>query len=130
MNEHKGSSKQRKNKYDNKFSRKNIDTLLSKITNEQLRQRFMLSQITSRTFVHVDDVLYSHSSIFIGGIAIKIISFTSILYNFKISGRYNKLSRELSQTPWFINGEKKVETSVQDLLCNPIAKAVKAECMF
>jgi tRNA pseudouridine synthase 10 len=91
----------------------------------------MISQITSRTFVHVDDVLCSHSSIFIGGIAIKIIqSFTTILYNFKISGRYNKLSRELSQTPWFINGEKKVETSVQDLLCNPIAEAVKAECMF
>lgn len=52
------------------------------------------------------------------------------LYNFKISGRYNKLSRKLSQTPWFINGEKKVETSVQDLLCNPIAEMVKAECMF
>jgi len=72
MNEHK-DNKQRKNKYDNKFSRKNIETLLSKITNEQLRQRFMLSQITLRTFVHVDDVLCSHSSIFIGGIAIKII---------------------------------------------------------
>jgi len=48
---------------------------------------------------------------------------------FKFSGRYNKFSRELSQTPWFINGEKKGETSVQDLLCNPIAETVKAECM-
>ncbi|RLU19068.1 hypothetical protein DMN91_009426 [Ooceraea biroi] len=110
MDKHKGcSNKQRRSKHnDNKFSRKNIETLLSEMTDEQLRQRFALSQIASRTFVRVDTVLCSHSSIFIGG-------------------RYNKLSRELSQTPWFVNGEKKVETSVQDLLCNPIAEAVKAE---
>lgn len=44
------------------------------------------------------------------------------------SGRYNKLSRELSQTPWFINGEKKMQTSVQDILCNPIADIMKAQC--
>lgn len=44
------------------------------------------------------------------------------------SGRYNKLSRELSQTPWFINGEKKMQTSVQDILCNPIADVMKAQC--
>lgn len=44
------------------------------------------------------------------------------------SGRYNKLSRELSQTPWFINGEKKMQTSVQDILCNPIADVTKAQC--
>lgn len=43
-------------------------------------------------------------------------------------GRYNKLSRELSQTPWFINGEKKMQTSVQDILCNPIAEVIRAQC--
>ncbi|EFN79605.1 Putative tRNA pseudouridine synthase Pus10, partial [Harpegnathos saltator] len=93
---------------DNIFSRKNIDTLLNEITDEQLLQQFTISQIVPQTFIRVDNVLCSHSSIFIGG-------------------RYNKLSRELSQTPWFVNGEKKVETSVQDLLCNSIAETVKAE---
>ncbi|XP_012234833.1 tRNA pseudouridine synthase Pus10 isoform X2 [Linepithema humile] len=109
INKHKGSNKQTKRKCnDNIFSRKNLETLLSEITDEQFIDYFKISQIISKTFVHVNDVLCSHSSIFIGG-------------------RYNKFSRELSQTPWFINGEKKVETSVQDLLCNSIAETVKAE---
>ncbi|XP_018303046.1 putative tRNA pseudouridine synthase Pus10 isoform X2 [Mycetomoellerius zeteki] len=110
INEHKrGDNKRKKRKCnDNKFSRKDVDTLLIEMTDEQLIQHFTISQIIPKTFVHVNDVLCSHSSIFIGG-------------------RYNKLSRKLSQTPWFINGEKKVETSVQDLLCNPIAEMVKAE---
>lgn len=111
MNKHKGDNvRQKKRKYNNKFSRKDVDTLLSEMTDEQLTRHFTISQIAPKMFVHVNDILCSHSSIFIGG-------------------RYNKLSRKLSQTPWFINGEKKVETSVQDLLCNPIAEIVKAESM-
>ncbi|XP_011692515.1 PREDICTED: putative tRNA pseudouridine synthase Pus10 [Wasmannia auropunctata] len=110
INEHKaGGNKQKKRKCnDNKFSRKNVDTLLVEMTDERLMRHFTISQIAPKTFVRIDDVLCSHSSVFIGG-------------------RYNKLSRKLSQTPWLINGEKKVETSVQDLLCNPIAEIVKAE---
>ncbi|XP_029162218.1 putative tRNA pseudouridine synthase Pus10 isoform X2 [Nylanderia fulva] len=104
-----GNNKQKKRKYnDNIFSKRNIETLLTETTDEQLVQHFTLSQILSETFVSVENILCSHSSIFIGGC-------------------YNKFSRKLSQTPWFINGEKKVDTSVQDLLCNPIAETVKAE---
>ncbi|KYM97355.1 PREDICTED: putative tRNA pseudouridine synthase Pus10 [Cyphomyrmex costatus] len=110
INKHKGdNNKQKRKKCNyNKFSRKNVDTLLMEITDEQLMQHFTISQIVPKTHVYVDEILCSHNSIFIGG-------------------RYNKFSRKLSQTPWFINGEKKVETSVQDLLCNPIAEMVKAE---
>ncbi|XP_032679813.1 putative tRNA pseudouridine synthase Pus10 [Odontomachus brunneus] len=105
---HKNDKNKRKRKGNgNEFSRKSIETLLSEITDEQLLQHFTISQIMPQTFVRVENILCSHSSIFVGG-------------------RYNKLSRELSQTPWFVNGEKKVETSVQDLLCNSIAEAVKA----
>ncbi|XP_072751987.1 tRNA pseudouridine synthase Pus10 [Anoplolepis gracilipes] len=110
MNKYKeGNKKQKKRKWnDNTFSRKNIETLLIKTTDEQLLQHFTISQIVSKMFVSVDNILCSHSSIFIGGC-------------------YNKFSRKLSQTPWFINGEKKVDTSVQDLLCNLIAETMKAE---
>lgn len=41
-----------------------------------------------------------------------------------------KLSRKLSQTPWFVNGQKKMETSVQDILCNLIVNYTRAECKF
>lgn len=146
MNKHKeGNNKQKKRKFnDNIFSRKSIETLLLETTDEQLIQHFKISQIVSKMFVSVDNILCSHSSIFIGGInIIKIIELfinnnigiiigitLNFLHSFLISGCYNKFSRKLSQTPWFINGEKKVETSVQDLLCNLIAETTKAECMI
>ncbi|XP_017890475.1 putative tRNA pseudouridine synthase Pus10 [Ceratina calcarata] len=93
---------------DNRFSRKSMDALMTKVTDNEFSECFASSSFETVENVKVDNIIYSHSSIFIGG-------------------RYNKLSRELSQTPWFINGEKKMQTSVQDILCNPIAEAVKAE---
>lgn len=70
MNKHKGgNNKQKKRKCsDNKFSRKNVETLLIQMTDEQLTQHFTISQIVPETFVHVDDILCSHTSVFIGGI--------------------------------------------------------------
>ncbi|KAK8747029.1 hypothetical protein OTU49_016951 [Cherax quadricarinatus] len=44
-----------------------------------------------------------------------------------MAGRYNKYSRDLPQTPWFVEGERKLESSVQELLCQPLNKAVCAE---
>jgi len=38
------------------------------MTDEQLIQHFTISQITPKTFVYVDNILCSHSSVFIGGI--------------------------------------------------------------
>lgn len=69
MNKYKEGNKQKKRKCnDNIFSRKNIETLLTETVDEQLVQHFTLSQIVSKTFVSVDNILCSHSSIFIGGI--------------------------------------------------------------
>jgi len=69
MNKHKGGNdKQKKRKCnDNKFSRKDVDNLLSEMTDEQLTRHFTISQIVPKTFVCVDDILCSHSSVFIGG---------------------------------------------------------------
>ncbi|CAL7940903.1 unnamed protein product [Xylocopa violacea] len=101
----------RKRKYnDNRYSRKSIETLMAKITDEEFSQCFTALSFETADSIEVGSIVCSHSSIFIGG-------------------RYNKLSRELSQTPWFINGEKKMQTSVQDILCNPIAQVVKAQCI-
>ena len=41
-----------------------------------------------------------------------------------IAGRYNKYSRTLSQTPWFVDGGRKGETSVQELICDPLQSVV------
>ncbi|XP_076168468.1 pseudouridine synthase 10 [Ptiloglossa arizonensis] len=93
---------------DNRFSRKSIETLMMSITDEEFTQCFKAFSFETTASVNVESIVCSHSSIFVGG-------------------RYNKLSRELSQTPWFINGEKKMQTSVQDILCNPIAEVIRAQ---
>eukprot|EP00794_Sanderia_malayensis_P019836 gene19836-21778_t len=44
-----------------------------------------------------------------------------------VGGRYNKYSRELSQTPWFIDGVRKTETSLQELACQKIQEYFAAD---
>jgi tRNA pseudouridine synthase 10 len=43
-------------------------------------------------------------------------------------GRYNKYSRTLSQTPWIIDGIRKADESVEELIALPISKLVKSKC--
>lgn len=42
-------------------------------------------------------------------------------------GRYNKFSRTLSQTPWVIDGERRMESSVQEIISESLQTASKAE---
>ncbi|XP_013391682.1 putative tRNA pseudouridine synthase Pus10 [Lingula anatina] len=44
-----------------------------------------------------------------------------------LAGRYNKFSRHLSQTPWVIEGERKMESSVQELIGTLIQEKIKAD---
>ncbi|KAK2720039.1 tRNA pseudouridine synthase Pus10-like [Artemia franciscana] len=44
-----------------------------------------------------------------------------------IAGRYNKYSRNLSQTPWTIDGVRKSDLSVDELLSGPIKSVFRAE---
>ena len=39
-----------------------------------------------------------------------------------IAGRYNKYSRSLSQTPWMVDGIKKTDSSVQELICGELCQ--------
>jgi len=48
-----------------------------------------------------------------------------------LSGRYVKMSRRLPQSPWFINGERKGESSVEELITGPAARLFGAsDCKF
>ena len=44
-----------------------------------------------------------------------------------LAGRYNKYSRNISQTPWLIDGKKKVTNSVEDFIKEPILQAIPAQ---
>jgi tRNA pseudouridine synthase 10 len=43
-----------------------------------------------------------------------------------IGGRYKKLSRDLPQTPWIIEGERIMQSSVEELIIDPIKPFLKA----
>ncbi|VDM30684.1 unnamed protein product [Hydatigera taeniaeformis] len=47
-----------------------------------------------------------------------------------ITGRYVKLSRILPQTPWFIDGERKLDSSVEELIAAPIIAAFGPHTTF
>ena len=42
-----------------------------------------------------------------------------------IGGRYNKYSRSLPQTPWVVDGIKKAESSVQELICDQLSQLTR-----
>lgn len=41
-----------------------------------------------------------------------------------LAGRYNKYSRTLPQTPWIVEGVKKADSSVQELICSKVQELV------
>ncbi|XP_032538935.1 putative tRNA pseudouridine synthase Pus10 isoform X2 [Chiroxiphia lanceolata] len=44
-----------------------------------------------------------------------------------VNGRYNKYSRNLPQTPWIIDGERKLESSVEELISEHLMAEFKAD---
>ncbi|NXH62146.1 PUS10 synthase, partial [Rhabdornis inornatus] len=44
-----------------------------------------------------------------------------------VAGRYNKYSRNLPQTPWIIDGERKLESSVEELISEHLMAEFKAD---
>ncbi|XP_061626147.1 putative tRNA pseudouridine synthase Pus10 isoform X1 [Phyllopteryx taeniolatus] len=43
-----------------------------------------------------------------------------------VAGRYNKFCRSLPQTPWLIDGERRMESSVEELIATPVLAAFRA----
>uniref|UniRef100_A0A7N5ZXQ1 tRNA pseudouridine synthase Pus10 n=1 Tax=Anabas testudineus TaxID=64144 RepID=A0A7N5ZXQ1_ANATE len=44
-----------------------------------------------------------------------------------VAGRYNKFCRSLPQTPWVIDGERRMESSVEELIAAPVLSAFRAD---
>nr|XP_020480857.1 putative tRNA pseudouridine synthase Pus10 isoform X1 [Monopterus albus]XP_020480859.1 putative tRNA pseudouridine synthase Pus10 isoform X1 [Monopterus albus]XP_020480860.1 putative tRNA pseudouridine synthase Pus10 isoform X1 [Monopterus albus] len=44
-----------------------------------------------------------------------------------VAGRYNKFCRSLPQTPWVIDGERRMESSVEELIAAPLLAAFRAD---
>uniref|UniRef100_S4RJC3 tRNA pseudouridine(55) synthase n=1 Tax=Petromyzon marinus TaxID=7757 RepID=S4RJC3_PETMA len=89
------------------FSRAAVSKALEKIPDNQFRRNFPWPlPPPSRTCV-CTDIACTHGPVF-------------------VAGRYNKYSRTLPQTPWVIDGERKMESSVEELIANILVLAFNA----
>ncbi|XP_046383655.1 tRNA pseudouridine synthase Pus10 [Ischnura elegans] len=104
---------ERRSKYPHKyggevFTRKSVEAALADTSQELFQQYYPCPPETPLVPAGYAPVSCYHNSLF-------------------VAGRYNKYSRILSQTPWVIDGERRVESSVQELISEIIVKAFKAQ---
>lgn len=88
------------------LTRKNVESILLEADFELFSGNYSVPPEIPKSFIKFSTVECMHDSIF-------------------IAGRYNKLSRNLSQTPWMINGERRMETSVEEIIEKPVSEAIQ-----
>ncbi|CAF1058271.1 unnamed protein product [Rotaria sordida] len=89
--------------------------------NEAFTRQSVTSILNDLTF---DDFEKYYKPAIDGQISCTILAQHDSIY---VAGRYNKYSRTLSQTPWIIDGVRKADTSVEELIALPISKLVTAK---
>ncbi|CAH2253603.1 tRNA pseudouridine synthase Pus10 isoform X1 [Pelobates cultripes] len=90
------------------FTRMAVVKALDKIKEDDFHASFSYPPQCPGTVCEVVDIQCSHASLF-------------------VAGRYNKYSRNLPQTPWVIDGERKMESSVEELITEHLMAVFKAE---
>uniref|UniRef100_A0A671L4J3 tRNA pseudouridine synthase Pus10 n=1 Tax=Sinocyclocheilus anshuiensis TaxID=1608454 RepID=A0A671L4J3_9TELE len=87
------------------FTRMAVVKALEKISEEK---HYVCPPKTANTRCTALDTTCLHTSIF-------------------IAGRYSKFSRELPQTPWVIDGERRMHGSVEELIAAPLLSSFRAD---
>ncbi|XP_023367872.1 putative tRNA pseudouridine synthase Pus10 [Otolemur garnettii] len=90
------------------FTRMAVMKALNKIKEEDFRKQFPCPPNSPKAVCTVLEIECAHGAVF-------------------VAGRYNKYSRNLPQTPWIIDGERKLESSVEELISHHLLTVFKAE---
>ncbi|KAG8231956.1 hypothetical protein J437_LFUL008876 [Ladona fulva] len=90
------------------YTRKAVDSVFQNTTYEQFQPFYPCPPEIPTNSAQYSQTTCYHNSIY-------------------VAGRYNKFSRVLSQTPWVIDGERRVESSVQELICTCLIRESKAQ---
>lgn len=98
--------KQKGHKSSQTLTISNVENAIECCTYEQLDKLGMLPSQTTYTHQCDTTVTFTHEPLF-------------------VAGRYNKYSRTLSQTPWILDGVRKAESSVQDLICEHLINVIR-----
>lgn len=89
------------------FTRMAVVKALEKISEAKFLKHFPSPPTAPSSSCESRDVQCLHTSVF-------------------IAGRYNKFCRSLPQTPWLIGGERRMESSVEELIAGPILDSFRA----
>ncbi|ROL52053.1 putative tRNA pseudouridine synthase Pus10 [Anabarilius grahami] len=90
------------------FTRMAVVKALEKISDEKFSKHYPCPPKKPNTGCTALDTTCLHTSVF-------------------IAGRYNKFSRELPQTPWVIDGERRMDGSVEELIAAPLLSSFRAD---
>ncbi|KAM8842111.1 tRNA pseudouridine synthase Pus10 [Synchiropus picturatus] len=90
------------------FTRMAVVKALEKITDSRFLRHFPAPPPRPTSSCSAQDVQCLHTSVY-------------------IAGRYNKFCRSLPQTPWLINGERRMESSVEELISAPVLEAFRPD---
>ncbi|XP_039743002.1 tRNA pseudouridine synthase Pus10 isoform X1 [Pteropus medius] len=90
------------------FTRMAVMKALNKIKEEDFCRQFPCPPNSPKAVCTVLEIECAHGAVF-------------------VAGRYNKYSRNLPQTPWIIDGERKLESSVGELISGHLLTVFKAE---
>ncbi|CAJ1052830.1 putative tRNA pseudouridine synthase Pus10 [Xyrichtys novacula] len=90
------------------FTRMAVVKALEKISEPKFLQRYPCPPAQPTSSCIPQDIQCLHVSVF-------------------VAGRYNKFCRSLPQTPWLIDGERRMESSVEELIAAPILSAFRAD---
>ncbi|XP_055978872.1 tRNA pseudouridine synthase Pus10 [Sorex fumeus] len=90
------------------FTRMAVMKALNKIKEEDFLKQFPCPPSSPKAVCSVLGIECAHGAVF-------------------VAGRYNKYSRNLPQTPWIIDGERKLESSVEELISDHLLTVFKAE---
>ena len=97
-----------------KDKRKSRDFVLTQESVQRALKETTLEQLEKAKLLPLPS-LYHHCT----------IEVSSIHEPLFLAGRYNKYSRSLSQTPWVVDGVKKAETSVEELMYDQLLPMVR-----
>ncbi|XP_054036042.1 tRNA pseudouridine synthase Pus10 isoform X2 [Dryobates pubescens] len=90
------------------FTRMAVLKALEKIKEEDFLKHFSCPPSSPKNFCDVLEIQCNNGAIF-------------------VAGRYNKYSRNLPQTPWIIDGERKLDSSVEELISEHLMAEFKAD---
>jgi len=117
-------------------SKSAVENFFNNISVDKFTKLFGAELPIPKNFLEVQKIDCTHVPIFIAGssnvflIRIFVVCSSNcqhqLIFYFS-KGRYCKFSRKLSQTPWFLNGGRKSETSTEELISKHIIAAVQCE---